>query len=304
MVRENWPSIALICGSFMSVLDAEHDAEFNGAGEALEDYLHGANVDNESLHGKLDAKKLTQSGLRAASKKQIQLEIFADKLANNTILFLKSLETKPTDLALNALNKNKTLLNNTADIIEKKFPDSRVSHTNLRELSRRIASIKPSNYLNLEKLGDISREELVARFTAVNALSSAKSSSECEKELITTKESKYRIESINDELRRNNEKLREEIRRGLTNYNCETLLRECRNEKDRIEQRLRDSPDQNAIREIADLKGIIKALQEEERKSTELLNKYRDEIIKLKQEVKLCEETAAQIIMDMENARV
>lgn len=281
------------------------EISITGSSDVLRDYLRGTGEISDISHdNKIDAKKLTSASLKSASNKQVAMESFVDKLVSNSVLFLRSLETKPTDIALAQLNKNKTLLTSAADLLEKKYADSRISPTDLRELARKIAALKTSEYADkLEKYGDISREELAARFVALKSQKESASLDTCQRDLRVAEDTKARMMGDNDELRKNNERLREEIRRGLTNYNCEALLRECRDEKDRLSARLRDAGDAgdknraDALqREVIDLRSVIRAMQEEEQKTANLHEKYKTEINKLTQDVQECGELVNQIL--------
>lgn len=236
----------------------------------------------------MDTKNITAAKLRSAANKLPALEAFVDKLVNNTIILIKSLKKAPTDMASSMLANHKTLLGAAADHISKK-PESRFSAASLRELAKR-ASDAITQQGEITKLGNISREELAIRYAALNANNGANTSVDL-----------MNCQRDNEFLRRNNEKMREEMRRGLSNYTCEIMLRDCLAERDRLRSELSIGRNDSAkVRElqneISDLHGIIRALQEEERKSDNLDSQFRGKIDKLENDLRECNNIVDDIL--------
>lgn len=295
-----FPAIALAAaGVFRSGektggYDDSNELEEILGGDTLRDYLDGNTLSPDTA-SKIDAKDLKLAKLRAAAKKQITLESFVDKLVANTVLYLKSLDRKPSDLAIAAVGPNKALLIAAADIIEKKYTDSRYTPADLRELAKKITSKTAAKYDDLVRIGDISREELIAKYISLMT----SETSDCDRELKS-------VTSTNETLRLNNEKLRAEISRGLTDYTCEALLRDCRIEKDRLLRdieaaRMRPDSDnyrreaQDLQKRVSELQSIISAMQNADARPN-LDAGLQNQIVQLENELSKCAYERDQLV--------
>lgn len=272
-------------------------------GSADLDYL-----DNESTAiipiTTMDTKNINARRLKQVSGKVAQLEAFIDKLINNMVILMRSMK-RPTDITLSALKQHRAILQSAIDISAKK-PDIRFTDSQLRTLLKRVDEVisnAGSTYKEneLTKLGDISQSELLIKYALLLGDSATGESVElrnCRKD--------------NEYLRTNNEKMREEIRRGLTNYSCEILLKDCIAEKERLKievERLKldlsrngDSQYKEQVmrlqREVADLHGIIRAFQDEESKTHNLDSSYRARISELERELREHQEVLRDVLKE------
>lgn len=272
-------------------------------GSADLDYL-----DNESTAiipiTTMDTKNINARRLKQVSGKVAQLEAFIDKLINNMVILMRSMK-RPTDITLSALKQHRAILQSAIDVSSKK-PDIRFTDSQLRTLLKRVDEVisnAGSTYKEneLTKLGDISQSELLIKYALLLGDSATGESVElrnCRKD--------------NEYLRTNNEKMREEIRRGLTNYSCEILLKDCIAEKERLKievERLKldlsrssDSQYKEQVirlqREVADLHGIIRAFQDEEAKTHNLDSSYRTRISELERELREHQEVLRDVLKE------
>ncbi len=247
----------------------EEDNIIVGSADSLREYLNGSTLSNVP-HATTDAKNLTLAKLKSVSQKQFPLESFVDSLISNTLTYLISLETIPTDLAVANIAKNKAILLSAADILEKKYPDSRINVSDIRALVDKIISKSKSVSDKLIRLGNISKEEISVKYCALLGVSF---DPECKTKLQICENRKTTLTDDIESIRKANETLREELRRGISSHNCEVILRECREEKDRLERRIRDlqhntsSADEQRRRadklqiEVDELRGIANLLQ-------------------------------------------
>jgi hypothetical protein len=272
-------------------------------GSADLDYL-----DNESTSiipiTTMDTKNINARRLKQVSTKVAQLEAFIDKLINNMVILMRSMK-RPTDITLSALKQHRAILQSAIDVSAKK-PDIRFTDSQLRTLLKRADEVilnagSSSSKDELTKLGDISQSELLIKYALLLGDSATGESVElrnCRKD--------------NEYLRTNNEKMREEIRRGLTNYSCEILLRDCIAEKERLKievERLKldlsrsgDSQYKEQVmrlqREVSELHGIIRAFQDEESKTHNLDSKYRTRISELERELREHQEVLRDVLKE------
>jgi hypothetical protein len=252
----------------------------------------------------MDTKNINARRLKQVSGKVAQLEAFIDKLINNMVILMRSMK-RPTDITLSALKQHRVILQSAIDVAAKK-PDIRFTDSQLRALLKRadeVISNAGSSFSKdeLTKLGDISQSELLIKYAQLLGDSATGESVElrnCRKD--------------NEYLRTNNEKMREEIRRGLTNYSCEILLKDCIAEKERLKievERLKldlsrngDSQYKEQVmrlqREVADLHGIIRAFQDEEAKTHNLDSKYRARISELERELREHQEVLRDVLKE------
>jgi len=283
-------------GAFYNYDDSEEDnipASISGSADALREYLNGATP--VLSHATIDAKNLTQAKLKSVSNKQFPLESFIDSLISNTLTYLISLDKTPTDLAIANLTKNKMIINNAADTLDKKYPESRISVADLRSLADKITSKSKSVSDRLTKLGNISKEDLAVKYCELLSSGSQPRDIDCKSKLQICEDRKTVLTNDIESIRKTNETLRDELRRGISSYNCETILRECRDEKDKLERRIRDlqsgpsSADEQRRRadklqtEVNELREIARLLQNEGD------TQYQQQVKQLQSDLNECE---------------
>lgn len=262
---------------------------------ALKDYLNNNIIPTQSQHHPIDSKNLTIQKMKVAAKKQITFETFIDKLITNSIILIASLDVFPTDLAAATLKQYNNIINSAYSIIESKYPDSQITGADLRELHRKIET-KIKSATNLNKISHLSRDELNIKY--IQLLSNVGHSQpldDCKKDLQLCENKKT---LINEELqitKRAIERLREELSRGLTASNCDALLRDTINEKQRLENELRLIKSQNdptkhqqLQNEVTELRNIANLLQNEAAAAQQLSNQQRDQIRHLNDELQAC----------------
>lgn len=285
LLAHNLGILAAVAALFISHINDPDD----NFGDDIGDTDDSQNVqsdnpsDNQIIGGNdTDAKNLTMAKMRQYAKKQLPFESFLDKIMAETNLFIKSLAKKPTDYALGTLSTYKPILIAAADILDKKYTDSRLRPAELRELAREIGSATSKKYDNMIHLGNISKEEFAARYISLMTdTNDTISLTECRQE--------------NVDLRLKVESLREEIRRGLTNYTCEAMLRDCRDEKRRLQEQIDimrtrgnftdRTQVQNLENRIIELQSIIQAMQTSD---SNLSDTNRNEINNLHDQLNKC----------------
>jgi hypothetical protein len=260
----------------INIAEMDEDNVYDGGADIISDYLN-SNITPDPIY---DNKTLTMAKMKSASKKLITFELFIDNLVSNSILFINSLKSS-TDLALSALRQNKAIVLASIDILEKKYPNSAIVPRNLRDFAKKIDdAIRDAGVAT--KYGNISREELIARFVSVGSTADLDA---CKRDLRTLKDGN---EASMATLRATNERLREEIRRGLTNSSCESILLDCRNERDRLLREIANSRPTNCDklnREITELRDIAKLLQDEVNANSGLRAQYEAQITSLREEL-------------------
>jgi hypothetical protein len=279
-------------GGFKSWLFGEEHICSCRSGANDLDYLNNENITIIPLTT-MDTKNITSAKLRSCASKLNQLEAFVDKLVNNTVILIRSVKKSPTDLTSSILANHKTLLMSASEYIAKK-PESRFTANALRELANRAGeTIK--NAGELTKLGNISQAELAIKYAAAITENGCGNSVE----LATCKKD-------NEYLRTNNERMRDEARRGLTNYTCEVLLKDCLAERDRLKRELdlsRTEGNSSRVRElqneVSELHGVVRVLQEEELKANNLNASYRAKISELERELREHQEALKEVLKEV-----
>jgi chromosome segregation ATPase len=206
------------------------------------------------------------------------------------------MDTHPTDLAIHALNSYKPILVSAADILEKKYPDMQPNGSELRAINREIIEkIKSGDYaLKMHKYGDISKEQLTKNYIGELTKTIPSSNNEldtCKTDLRIAEDKRTKLDNDNEYLRKNNEKLRDEIRRGLTSYTTETLLRDCREENERL-KRVKPADD----REIREIREIANMLQNEVNRCENLKATYESQIRTLQKELGETQEALKDVL--------
>lgn len=244
--------------------------------------------------GDQDAKNITNSKLKIAAKKSASMEAFVDTLIDNATICMGSLLIQPTDIAMRLLNEYKIIAGNAIDIMEKKYKDSNNLDILKSTKSQIIDAIKDINdkvklgTVTITKYGDVSKEQLAKMYlssvkgTPLSSQSteSLKNLENCKLDLRLCEDKRSQASRDNELLRSSNEKLRDEIRRGLSSYTTETLLRDCREENERL-KRTKPTDD----REIRELREIAKMLQDEVNKCDKLKSEYQSKIEELQREL-------------------